>query len=388
MTPFPDQAPTAAYLHIPFCRQKCTYCDFISFAARGRDCQQAYVAALLREIGIVASNRFYLPGRQPVPLQTVFVGGGTPTVLPAGDLVRFSGEFRPDKQPEVRKVEFFDVPLREHYGEVTWSAPIELPDGVDPERLKFEVQFDGQICSDEVGCKPIFGKKIEIAFGGFLGQTQQPEASAKATITDSEPVADVFRADRAHVALNGHLEPAAAAPGGKVRLAITATLDPGWHVYAYAPRDPQLVAKPTLIVVTEPAAWARGPVVASQDPIVKQPDGEQPAVSYHEKSVTWTVEIAVPAEAAAGEYTVTGIVGYQTCTETGCDRPLAAKFTASVSVGAAASGERRPLAFTDERYSEAAQLAAASLPEASEAPSAAAPKIGRASCRERVYHPV
>jgi len=303
-------------------------------------------------------------------------GGPGPTkiTVPAGDQVRLTGEFRPDKQPEVRKVEFFDVPLREHYGEVTWSAPIELPDGVDPERLKFEVQFDGQICSDEVGCKPIFGKKIEIAFGGFLGQTQQPEASAKATITDSEPVADVFRADRAHVALNGHLEPAAAAPGGKVRLAITATLDPGWHVYAYAPRDPQLVAKPTLIVVTEPAAWARGPVVASQDPIVKQPDGEQPAVSYHEKSVTWTVEIAVPAEAAAGEYTVTGIVGYQTCTETGCDRPLAAKFTASVSVGAAASGERRPLAFTDERYSEAAQLAAASLPEASEAPSAAAPK--------------
>jgi len=94
LTPFPDQAPTAAYLHIPFCRQKCTYCDFISFAARGRDCQQAYVAALLREIEIVASNRLYLPGRKPVPLQTVFVGGGTPTVLPAGDLVRLLGQLR------------------------------------------------------------------------------------------------------------------------------------------------------------------------------------------------------------------------------------------------------------------------------------------------------
>ncbi len=178
----------------------------------------------------------------------------------------------------------------------------------------------------------------------------------------------MFRADRAHVSLQGHIEPAAVAPGGKLRLTITASLDPGWHVYAYAPRDPQLVAKPTLIVVTEPAAWSRGAVAASQDPIVKQPDDDQPAVSYHEGSVTWTVELTVPADAAAGEHAVAGIVGYQTCTETGCDRPQAAKFTATVTVGEPVSAERRSLAFTAERYAEAAQLADASSKEPSPPP--------------------
>ena len=94
MTSWPEQTPTAAYLHIPFCQQKCTYCDFISFAARGRDCQQAYVAALLREIGIVAANRRLLPGGRPLPLRSVFVGGGTPTVLPADDLARLLAQLR------------------------------------------------------------------------------------------------------------------------------------------------------------------------------------------------------------------------------------------------------------------------------------------------------
>ena len=36
------------------------------------------------------------------------------------------------------------------------------------EKVRLEAVFDGQICSDSVGCKPIFGKKIEIAFGGYL----------------------------------------------------------------------------------------------------------------------------------------------------------------------------------------------------------------------------
>lgn len=297
-------------------------------------------------------------------------GGPGPTkiTVPGSDPVRLTGAFRPDKQPEVRKVEVFDVPLREHYGEVTWSAPVELAAGADPEKLKLQVQFDGQICNDNVGCKPVFGKKIEIVFGGFIDaaeslptqspSTEMPPTAAKPAAAEVRPAGDVFRAVRAHVSLQGHVEPAIVPPGGKLRLAITASLDPGWHVYAYAPRDPQHVAKPTLIVITQPASWPCGPVAASQDPLVKKAEGEQPAVSYHERSVTWTAELTVPADAAAGEHPVAGIIGYQTCTETGCDRPQAARFTATVTVGGTANDARRPLAFTADRYAEAAQLAA------------------------------
>lgn len=67
------------YIHIPFCRQKCLYCDFPSYAGReGR--QEDYVAALLAEI----RRR----GGENAVVSTVFFGGGTPTVLSPAQLKR------------------------------------------------------------------------------------------------------------------------------------------------------------------------------------------------------------------------------------------------------------------------------------------------------------
>jgi oxygen-independent coproporphyrinogen-3 oxidase len=63
---------TALYVHIPFCVKKCAYCDFASYAGRERD-EEAYVRALLREAKTYAGER----------IETVFVGGGTPSLLPA-----------------------------------------------------------------------------------------------------------------------------------------------------------------------------------------------------------------------------------------------------------------------------------------------------------------
>ena len=57
------------YLHIPYCRAKCRYCDFYS-APGARGVPQAYVSALLREL---AKN-----DRRP---DTLYFGGGTPALL-------------------------------------------------------------------------------------------------------------------------------------------------------------------------------------------------------------------------------------------------------------------------------------------------------------------
>jgi suppressor for copper-sensitivity B len=286
------------------------------------------------------------------------------TVPPSGP-VRVTGPFQPDKPPEVRKVEVFDVPLREHYGQVTWSAPIELASDADVEKTRFEAVFDGQICSDNVGCKPIFGEKIEIAFGGYLdGATAARTESAvpaKLAVDAFSPPASLaeYRGDRAHVALRGHAEPSTVAAGGKLKLVISAVPDADWHLYAYAAEDPQQVAKPTLIALSEPAPWTLDAVTASEEPIVKAAEGDQPEVRYHEGAVTWTAQLTLPPDTPDGDYDLAGIFGYQTCTDTSCDRPLAAKFTAKVTVGEAAGTEPVPLAFTDARYAEAAQLAAA-----------------------------
>ena len=76
------------YLHVPFCRVRCGYCDFNTYTAtelRGAR-QDAYADEVLREIAL--SERV-LTARGPLrPASTVFFGGGTPTLLPAGDLAR------------------------------------------------------------------------------------------------------------------------------------------------------------------------------------------------------------------------------------------------------------------------------------------------------------
>ncbi|MDF2916964.1 MAG: coproporphyrinogen oxidase [Microbacterium sp.] len=83
----PD-VPFGVYLHVPFCRVRCGYCDFNTYTAtelRGAR-QDAYADEVLREIALSADVMDERGPRRSA--QTVFFGGGTPTLLPAGDLAR------------------------------------------------------------------------------------------------------------------------------------------------------------------------------------------------------------------------------------------------------------------------------------------------------------
>ena len=62
------------YIHIPYCRQKCRYCDFASYPGQ-ESTMAAYVDALLCEADAMVSTA------QGRPIQTVFIGGGTPSSL-------------------------------------------------------------------------------------------------------------------------------------------------------------------------------------------------------------------------------------------------------------------------------------------------------------------
>lgn len=63
------------YFHIPFCASKCYYCDFLSFPKKQE--QERYIEALLQEIEKTSES---LPSETSV--KSIFIGGGTPTVLP------------------------------------------------------------------------------------------------------------------------------------------------------------------------------------------------------------------------------------------------------------------------------------------------------------------
>ena len=84
------------YVHVPFCSVRCGYCDFNTYtltelggpgATIGID---TYADAALRELDLAAD----VLGVDAPPVSTVFVGGGTPTMLRSGDLVRVLGGVR------------------------------------------------------------------------------------------------------------------------------------------------------------------------------------------------------------------------------------------------------------------------------------------------------
>ena len=80
------------YVHVPFCRVRCGYCDFNTYTATelgGGASQAAYADTAIAEVDLLART---LPGAPAV--ETVFFGGGTPTLLPSGDLVRMLGAVR------------------------------------------------------------------------------------------------------------------------------------------------------------------------------------------------------------------------------------------------------------------------------------------------------
>ena len=78
----------SVYLHVPFCRVRCGYCDFNTYTAtelRGTR-QDQYAATLLREVSLARDVLNEAGARRAA--STVFFGGGTPTLLPPGDLAR------------------------------------------------------------------------------------------------------------------------------------------------------------------------------------------------------------------------------------------------------------------------------------------------------------
>jgi oxygen-independent coproporphyrinogen-3 oxidase len=109
--------PFGFYVHVPFCASRCGYCDFNTYVPGEQGAEQAsgYVGAVLAEIDLAARVLGDLPR-----VDTVFFGGGTPTLLPAEGLIQI-----------LRRID-------ERFGlkaaaEVTTEAN---PESVDPAKLE------------------------------------------------------------------------------------------------------------------------------------------------------------------------------------------------------------------------------------------------------------
>lgn len=86
----PRNAVRGVYIHVPFCRHRCHYCDFFTIAGRD-DAFEAFADRLIDELSRV-------PERLDGEVDTVFIGGGTPTLLPPrvlGRVLEAVGEHLP-----------------------------------------------------------------------------------------------------------------------------------------------------------------------------------------------------------------------------------------------------------------------------------------------------
>lgn len=73
----PEIREISLYVHIPFCKSKCNYCDFLSFGGCEYSKQKQYVSALCREI------EAYRMVAKEYTVKTIFIGGGTPSYIDA-----------------------------------------------------------------------------------------------------------------------------------------------------------------------------------------------------------------------------------------------------------------------------------------------------------------
>jgi oxygen-independent coproporphyrinogen-3 oxidase len=78
----PTNSAVGVYVHVPFCTRRCEYCSFNTAPVSDRDVVSRYLAALAREIELLGAT----PWASRFRVETVFLGGGTPSLLEASEM--------------------------------------------------------------------------------------------------------------------------------------------------------------------------------------------------------------------------------------------------------------------------------------------------------------
>lgn len=100
------------YVHFPFCKSKCKYCNFNSYAGKD-DLQLKYFQALLKEIDLYATN--------DVEIDSIFIGGGTPSIMFTGCISTLIAEIR----KKFKVLDDVEITIEANPNSVTKSKVIE-----------------------------------------------------------------------------------------------------------------------------------------------------------------------------------------------------------------------------------------------------------------------
>lgn len=129
------------YVHVPFCMRRCGYCDFNTYTARdlgGGATRTGYAQQAIREMELV--RRWQLDhGIEEPAADTVFFGGGTPTILPAEDLaamldairniwgVKADAEVTTEANPDTVNQQYIDTLARNGFTRISFGMQSAVP---------------------------------------------------------------------------------------------------------------------------------------------------------------------------------------------------------------------------------------------------------------------
>jgi oxygen-independent coproporphyrinogen-3 oxidase len=169
------EQPFGVYVHVPFCRVRCGYCDFNTYTASelgGGASQASYADTAIAE---VAQARTVLDGG-PAEVATVFFGGGTPTLLPPEDLTRVvaaidaelglapGAEVTTEANPDSVTPDSLAVLREGGINRISFGMQSAVPHVLavldrthDPERVPQAVQWAREAGFDEVSLDLIYG---------------------------------------------------------------------------------------------------------------------------------------------------------------------------------------------------------------------------------------
>src|SRR5438309_6907314 len=86
----PINSAVGVYVHVPFCTRRCEYCSFNTAPIDDRDVVSRYLRALAREIELLGTA----PWASGLTVETIFLGGGTPSLLEVDEMAAVIGALR------------------------------------------------------------------------------------------------------------------------------------------------------------------------------------------------------------------------------------------------------------------------------------------------------
>lgn len=174
------------YIHIPFCKSKCPYCDFYSYRCKGEE-TSFFVEALIDEINTLERVSEFV--KEPFKADTLYLGGGTPSVLSGEELYRIitaarekfsitdNGEITVECNPASDIETLLPYLLKAGVNRIS----LGLQSAVDKERKALGRQSDKKRVAEVIGLLKANGI-TNISLDVMLGIPYQTKESLKETL--------------------------------------------------------------------------------------------------------------------------------------------------------------------------------------------------------------